>query len=154
MMLFLLYDIEKSYLNARMPERRRKVSPASTFFPVVSCLSPASALRLQGSVGYSWSWSSWISTALPSYVVPITYGRIFAYPDTSYRYVQLDICLPGHQLDTYSWTFVFRDTSYTVQLDICLPGHQLDTVQLDICLPGHQLYSRTAGYFPSRTPVR
>ncbi len=34
------YDIEKSYVNSGM---RRKVSPASAFLPLVSCLSPASA---------------------------------------------------------------------------------------------------------------
>jgi hypothetical protein len=44
-----------------MPE---KVSPASAFLPVVSCLSPALAFRSQGSVRYRWSR---ISSALPSY---------------------------------------------------------------------------------------
>ncbi len=45
MVLFLLYDIEKSYVNAGMSECWRKVSPASAFLPVVSCLSPASVFR-------------------------------------------------------------------------------------------------------------
>ncbi len=49
MVLFLLYDIEKSYVNARMPE---KFSPASAFLPVVSRLSPALAFRHQGLVWY------------------------------------------------------------------------------------------------------
>jgi hypothetical protein len=44
----LLYDIE-NHVNAGMPE---KDSPASAFLPVVSCLSPASAFRHQGSVRY------------------------------------------------------------------------------------------------------
>jgi hypothetical protein len=47
-----------------MPECRRKVSPALAFLPVVSCLSPASAFRNQGSVRYRWSR---IGPALPSY---------------------------------------------------------------------------------------
>jgi hypothetical protein len=51
-------------LNAGMPECRRKVSPVSAFLPVVSCLSPAAAFRLRGSVRYRWSQ---ISPALPSY---------------------------------------------------------------------------------------
>jgi hypothetical protein len=63
MVLFLLYDIEKSYVNAGMSECRRKVSPASAFLPVVSCLRPASVFRHQGSVRYRWSR---ISPALPS----------------------------------------------------------------------------------------
>jgi hypothetical protein len=42
MVLFLLCDIEKSYVNVEMSECRRKASPASAFLPVVSCLSPAS----------------------------------------------------------------------------------------------------------------
>jgi hypothetical protein len=62
MVLFLLYDIEKSYVNAGMP---KKVSPASAFLLVVSYLSPASAFRHQGSVRYHWTR---ISPALPSYV--------------------------------------------------------------------------------------
>jgi hypothetical protein len=40
MVIFLLYDIEKLYVNAGMLE---KVSPASEFLPAVSCLSQASA---------------------------------------------------------------------------------------------------------------
>jgi hypothetical protein len=47
-----------------MSECQRKVNPASAFLPVVSCLSPASAFRHQGSVWYRWSR---ISPALPSY---------------------------------------------------------------------------------------
>ncbi len=47
-----------------MPECRRKVSSASAFLPVVSCLSPASVFRHQGSVRYR---LSRISPALPSY---------------------------------------------------------------------------------------
>ncbi len=38
-----------------MPECQRKVSLASTFLQVVSCLSPASAFRHQGSARYRWS---------------------------------------------------------------------------------------------------
>ncbi len=48
-----------------MPECRRKVRSALAFLPVVSCLSPASAFRPQGSVWYRWSR---IIPALPSYV--------------------------------------------------------------------------------------
>jgi hypothetical protein len=48
-----------------MPECRRKISPASAFLMVVSCLSHATAFRHQGSVRYRWSR---ISPALPSYV--------------------------------------------------------------------------------------
>ncbi len=44
-----------------MPE---KVSLASAFLPVVSCLSPASAFRHHGSVRYC---RSWISPAQPNY---------------------------------------------------------------------------------------
>jgi hypothetical protein len=55
MVLFLLYDIEKSYVNAGMSEYRRKVSPTSAFLPVDSCLSPASVFRHKGSVRYRWS---------------------------------------------------------------------------------------------------
>jgi hypothetical protein len=33
-----------------MPEHRRKVSTASAFLPVVSCLSPASVFRHQGTL--------------------------------------------------------------------------------------------------------
>jgi hypothetical protein len=36
-------DIEKSYVNALMLECKNKVSPASAFLLVVSCLSPALA---------------------------------------------------------------------------------------------------------------
>jgi hypothetical protein len=46
-----------------MPKCHRKVSPASAFIPVVSCLSPASAFRHQRSVRYWWSW---INPALPN----------------------------------------------------------------------------------------
>jgi hypothetical protein len=46
MVLLLLYDIEKSYVNAGMSECWRKVSPASSFLPVVCCLSPASGFSL------------------------------------------------------------------------------------------------------------
>ncbi len=53
------------YLNAGMSECRRNVSPASAFHSVVSCLSPASAIRHQGSVRYRWSRSS---PALLSYI--------------------------------------------------------------------------------------
>jgi hypothetical protein len=45
MVFFLLYDVEKSYINAGMPG---KVSPAPAFLPVVNCLSPESAFRHQG----------------------------------------------------------------------------------------------------------
>ncbi len=55
------YDIENSYVNAGMPE---KVSPTSAFLPVVSCLSPASAIQHQGSFRYRWSL---ICPALPSF---------------------------------------------------------------------------------------
>jgi hypothetical protein len=54
MVSFLLYAIEKSYVNAGMSECWRKVSPASAFLPVVSCLSPASVFRHQDSVWYRW----------------------------------------------------------------------------------------------------
>jgi hypothetical protein len=64
MVLILLNDIEKSYVNAGMSECRRKVSPASSaFLPLVICLSPASVFQHQGSVRYRWSR---ISPALPS----------------------------------------------------------------------------------------
>ncbi len=53
--LFLLYYIEKSYVNAGMSECRRKVGPASAFLPVVSCISSPSVFRHQGSVRYRWS---------------------------------------------------------------------------------------------------
>ncbi len=39
----------------KKPESRRKVSPVSAFLPRVSCLSPASAFRHQGSIRYRWS---------------------------------------------------------------------------------------------------
>jgi hypothetical protein len=48
MVLCLLYDVEKSFINAGMPE---KVSSASAFLPEVSCFSPASAFRHQGQSG-------------------------------------------------------------------------------------------------------
>jgi hypothetical protein len=47
-----------------MPECQQKVSPASAFLPVVSCLSPASAFRHQCSIRYRWSR---ISPGLPNY---------------------------------------------------------------------------------------
>ncbi len=49
MEILFLYDIEKSYVNAGMPE---KSSQASEFLPVVSCLCPALAFRHQGLVWY------------------------------------------------------------------------------------------------------
>ncbi len=49
-MLLLLYDVEKSYVNAGMPECWRKVSPASAFLPAVN-FGPASAFRHQGQSG-------------------------------------------------------------------------------------------------------
>jgi hypothetical protein len=52
MVLFLLYDIEKSYVNAGMSEYRRKVSPTWAFLSVDRCLSPASVFRHKGSVRY------------------------------------------------------------------------------------------------------
>jgi len=55
---------EKSSVNARMSECRRKASPVSAFLPVVSCLSPASLFWHQDSVQYRWSR---IIPALPSY---------------------------------------------------------------------------------------
>ncbi len=65
MVLFLLYDIKKSYVNARMPE----ISPALAFLSVVSCLSPTSAFRHQGSVWYR---RSRISPALPCPAMPFS----------------------------------------------------------------------------------
>ncbi len=47
-MLFLLYDVESSYVNAGMPE---KSCPASAFLPAVHFFSPASAFRHQGQSG-------------------------------------------------------------------------------------------------------
>jgi hypothetical protein len=63
MVLFLLNDIEKSYVNAGMSECGRKVSPASAFLLVVSCFSAASVYLHQDSDRYRWSR---ISPALPS----------------------------------------------------------------------------------------
>jgi hypothetical protein len=57
------YMILKNHI--KMPECRRKVRSASAFLPIVSCVSPASAFRPQGSVWYHWSR---IIPALPSYV--------------------------------------------------------------------------------------
>ncbi len=54
----MLYDIEKARKKSR-----RKVSPASAFLTIVSCLSPASAFLHQGSIRYRWSR---IIPALPS----------------------------------------------------------------------------------------
>jgi hypothetical protein len=48
LMLLVLYDMKKSYVNAGMPECRRKVSPESVFLPAVNFFSPASAFRHQG----------------------------------------------------------------------------------------------------------
>ncbi len=69
MVLFLLCDIEKSNVNAGMPEG--KVSPASAILPVVSFLSPVSAFRHHGSIRYRWSR---ISPTLPSYVEMVPMG--------------------------------------------------------------------------------
>jgi hypothetical protein len=72
-----------------MPEYRRKVSPASAFLPVVSCLSPASVFRHQGSVRYRWSR---IIQALPSSVK-------YEYGNTEYEAdgtVWVVVCA-GHQ---------------------------------------------------------
>jgi hypothetical protein len=58
-----------------MPECRNagdKVSQASAFLPVGSCLSPASSFRHQGSVRYSW-----FSPALPSYGIVMVYFLLF-----------------------------------------------------------------------------
>jgi hypothetical protein len=49
--LLLLYDVEKSFVNAGMPECWRKVSPATAFLPAVNFFSPASAFRHQGQSG-------------------------------------------------------------------------------------------------------
>ncbi len=43
-----LYDVEKSYLNAGLPECQEKFNLTSAFLPVVSCVSPAPAFRHQG----------------------------------------------------------------------------------------------------------
>ncbi len=53
-------------MKLKKPESRRKVSPASAFLPIVSCLSPASAFRHQGSIRYRWPR---IISALPSYAI-------------------------------------------------------------------------------------
>jgi hypothetical protein len=66
MVLFLLYDIEKSYLNAGMLVRHRH------FFPIVSCLCSASVFRRQGSVRYCWSR---ISPALPTVQLCFRYSE-------------------------------------------------------------------------------
>ncbi len=70
MVLFVLYDIEN---HIKMPECRRKVSPASAFLLVVSCISLASRFWYQGSV---WYHLSRISLALSSYATTwlITHG--------------------------------------------------------------------------------
>ncbi len=66
---YFCYMILKSYVNARMTECWRIVSPASAFLPVVSCLSLASAFQHQGSFRCRWSR---ISPALPSYGCKLT----------------------------------------------------------------------------------
>jgi hypothetical protein len=74
-----------------MPECRREVSPASAFLPVVSCLSPASAFRHQGSVRYHWSR---VSQALPTYdkeyhsVCPLLFEYHLQFLDSFWRKVK------------------------------------------------------------------
>ncbi len=48
LVLLVLYDVEKSYVNAEMPG---KVCPASAVLPAVNFFSPASAFRHQGQFG-------------------------------------------------------------------------------------------------------
>ncbi len=63
LVLFLQYEVEKSYINEGIQE---KISPASALLPVVKCLSPAS-----GSVRCPWSR---ISPVLPSYANFVSIG--------------------------------------------------------------------------------
>jgi hypothetical protein len=51
LVLYLIYDVEKSYINAGMLECRGKVRPASAFSTLVNCLSPASVFLHQGKSG-------------------------------------------------------------------------------------------------------
>ncbi len=48
LLLNLIYDTDKSLVNAGMPE---KVSPASAFLPVVIFVSPATEFRHHGQSG-------------------------------------------------------------------------------------------------------
>jgi hypothetical protein len=50
LLLNLLYDTDKSSVNAGIPECQKKVIPASAFLPAFNFVSPAS-----GSVRYLWS---------------------------------------------------------------------------------------------------
>jgi hypothetical protein len=49
--LLVLYDVEKSYVNAGMSECRRKVILALAFLLAVNFFSPASAFQHQGQSG-------------------------------------------------------------------------------------------------------
>ncbi len=51
LMLNLLYDTDKSLVNAGIPECQKKVSPSSAFFSEVNIFSPASVFRRQGQSG-------------------------------------------------------------------------------------------------------
>jgi hypothetical protein len=51
LLLNLLYDTNKSLVNAGILEYRKKVSPASAFLPVVNFVSPASVFWHQGQSG-------------------------------------------------------------------------------------------------------
>jgi hypothetical protein len=51
MVLKLRRDVEKYFVNVGMPEFQEKVSPATAFLPVVSCVSPTSAFLHQGQSG-------------------------------------------------------------------------------------------------------
>jgi hypothetical protein len=105
MVLFLLYDSDKSYVNAGMPE---KVSPASEFLPVVRCLSPPSAFRLQGSVRYRWSR---ISPTLPNYAfVYCTYKAIIQIRTTNHC-VRFPICFHRSSL---VWLLISQPLFYSI----------------------------------------
>ncbi len=46
-----LYDTHKNFVNAGIPECRKKVSPASAFLPFFHFVSPASVFQHQGQYG-------------------------------------------------------------------------------------------------------
>ncbi len=47
MVINLRCDVEKSFVSAGMPESQEKVSPATAFLPVVSCVSPTLAFGIR-----------------------------------------------------------------------------------------------------------
>jgi hypothetical protein len=83
----VLYDVEKSYVNAGMPECRRKVSPIG-IFTGSKILRSGIGIPASGSVRYRWSR---ISPALPCQAMHIS-------PSWSVNFIKGELNLSDFQL--------------------------------------------------------